>query len=360
MEKEIRQWLAFSRVRGLERIPLGGVFERFGSPGEIFSADRASLELVSPAFAKAVREFKAWDWADRELALIQEKGVDVVTFNDPRYPPLLRQIHDPPCLLYARGRFYDGALPAVAIVGTRRPSHYGLKMAESVARDLASFGVVVVSGMARGCDAAAHRGALAGKGFTVAVLGTGVDLCYPRENARLYEEIAEQGLLLSEYPLSTPPVARNFPRRNRIISGLSHGVLVAEAPLRSGSLMTARLALGYDREVFAVPGQALNSKGTGGTSLIKNGAAHLAGAADVMEALSLVYTPPQDEGSGAGPAFAADERVVWKALGADVLHIDAIAERTGFAAPKVSAILLGMELKGLIEQKPGKCFVRNF
>lgn len=358
-EKDIRHWLAFSRVRGLERFSLSGIFERFGSPAAIFAESRAGLELFSSEFARVVKDFDSWGWVDKELRLIGDKGAEVITFCDPRYPPLLKRIYDPPCLLYVKGRPYDGSLPAVAIVGTRRPSHYGLKMAETIGRDLASCGVTVVSGMARGCDAAAHRGALSAGGFTVAVLGTGIDLAYPKENAGLYDRIAAEGLLISEYPISTPPVPRNFPRRNRIISGLSHGVLVVEAPLRSGSLMTARLALDYNREVFAVPGQAMSPKSAGGNSLIKDGAALIENAADVMEALSLIYEPPKEEGKGAGPAFAADERTVWKTLAVDAIHIDDIAERTGFPVTKVSALLLGLELRGLVGQMPGKCFIRK-
>ncbi len=360
MVNDIKHWLALSRVRAQERFSPGKVFEVFGSAAGIFAGNRASLERVSASFAKAVEGFGSWDWVDKELGLIEEKGVDVITFSDPRYPPLLKQICDPPCLLYAKGRPYGGGLPAVAIVGTRRPSHYGLRMAEVIAKDLASLGVVVVSGMARGCDAAAHRGALAADGFTVAVLGTGVDLCYPKENRQLYEQIAEKGLLLSEFPISTPPVPYNFPQRNRIISGLALGVLVVEAPLRSGSLMTARLALDYDREVFAVPGQAATPKSSGGNKLIKDGAALIETAADVMEALSLSYALPEEEEKEAGPALAPDERAVWKALGTDLLHIDSIAGRAGLPVVKVSALLLGMELKGLVEQKPGKCFLRKF
>ncbi len=360
MEKETRDWLAFSLVRGLDKFPLREVFERFDTPAEIFRADASELGCVSAELAKGVKAFDAWERADRELELVKEKGLEVIAFTDPRYPPLLKQINDPPCLLYAKGRFYDPALPAVSIVGTRRPSHYGLRMAESIARELASFGVVVVSGMARGCDSAAHMGALAGHGHTVAVLGTGADLCYPRENAELYERIAEQGLLLSEFPVSAPPVPYNFPRRNRIISGLAHGVLVIEAPVRSGSLMTARLALDYNREVLAVPGHAGTPKGAGANRLIKDGAALVESAADVMEALSLVYTPPEEERKEAGPKFTDDERAVWKAIGTELLHIDEIAAATGFQVTKASAVLLGMELKGFIEQKPGKRYLRRF
>jgi DNA processing protein len=195
----------------------------------------------------------------------------------------------------------------------------------------------------------------------VAVLGTGADLAYPKEHTKLYEEIAEKGLVLSEYPLSTPPLPQNFPRRNRIISGLAHGVLVVEAPLRSGSLMTARLALDYNREVFAVPGHAAGPKSSGVNKLIKDGAALIESAADVMEALSLTYCPPEENApEKSAPKLSSDERAVYKTLGTELLHIDDIAGLCGFPVIKVSSLLLGMELRGLVEQKPGKCFLRRF
>ena len=361
VDKDIRHWLALSRVKGLERFSLSGVFERFGSPADIFAQSRTSLGLFSAEFAKSIEAFDSWDWGDKEMRLVEERSVDVIGFTDQRYPPLLRQICDPPCMLYAKGSAYDPLRPAVSIVGTRRPSHYGLRMAETIARELAGAGVVVVSGMARGCDGAAHIGALSAKGFTVAVLGTGVDLAYPKEHEKLYGQIAENGLVLSEYPLSTPPLPHNFPRRNRIISGLAHGVLVVEAPLRSGSLMTARLALDYNREVFAVPGQAASPKSSGVNRLIKDGAALVESAADVMEALSLTYRPPEVKVSQQSALkLSSDERVVYKALGTELLHIDDIAGLSAFPVIKVSSLLLSMELRGLVEQKPGKCFLRKF
>lgn len=348
-------------VKGLERFSLSGVFERFGSPAEIFAESRASLELFSADFARCIKAFDSWDRVEKEMRLVEEAGADVIAFTDPEYPPLLREIHDPPCMLYAKGSAYEHFRPAVAIVGTRRPSHYGLRMAERIAGELAAAGVVVVSGMARGCDGAAHRGALSAGGFTVAVLGTGVDLAYPKEHEKLYGEIAEKGLVLSEYPLSMPPLPHNFPRRNRIISGLSHGVLVVEAPLRSGSLMTARLALDYNREVFAVPGHAASPKSSGVNKLIKDGAALIESAADVMEALSLTYRPPEEKApKESAPKLSSDERAVYKALGTELLHIDDIASIAGFPVIKVSTLLLGMELRGLVEQKPGKCFLKRF
>lgn len=355
--KALKYWLALSRVRGIGQFDLKGVMERFGSPEEIFSAPSRLLEAFSFVFAEAVREFSAWEWAERELELIEERKVTVVTFLDPRFPPLLRQICDPPCLLYMKGAGRDLSAPSVAVVGTRRPSHYGLRMAEDIAKGLASSGVTVVSGMARGCDTAAHNGAIASGGATAAVLGTGVDVAYPKENNRLYEEICGKGVLISEFPLATPPLPHHFLMRNRIISGLSLGVVVVEAPRRSGALMTARLALEYNREVMAVPGQATSLKSAGTNGLIKDGAQLVEGASDVLKALSIPFSAAPLEKER--PRVGGEEGEVLKALGDDPAHIDMITERTGLPPARISSILLGMEIKGMVKQFPGKRFSRR-
>lgn len=358
-KERLKYWLALSRVKGLERFVLKGLLERFGSPEEIFREKKAALEAFSSAFADAVGGFDSWAWVEKEIGLIERHGIEAAVFDGPGYPPILKEIYDPPCLLYMKGRPYDYSRPAVAVVGTRRPSHYGLKMAETISTELAAAGVVIVSGMARGCDTAAHKGALASKGTTAAVLGTGIDIAYPRENRPVYDEIGEKGLLISEYPVSTPPVPQNFPRRNRIISGLSRGVLVVEAPLRSGSLMTARLALGYNREVLAVPGQATSPKSAGANRLIKDGAVLVECAKDVLDAFSIGYAAHWEGAKETGPVPEGDERLVFRALGSDPLHIDSITEITGLSAVKTSTLLLEMELKGMITQCPGKCFIRR-
>ncbi|MBI5902717.1 MAG: DNA-protecting protein DprA [Deltaproteobacteria bacterium] len=355
--KSLKYWLALSRVRGIGQFDLNGVMERFGSPEEIFTAPGRILEAFSSVFAGAVKEFSAWEWAERELGLIDERKVTVVTFMDPRFPPLLRQICDPPCLLYMKGAGCDFGAPAVAVVGTRRPSHYGLRMAEDIAKGLASAGVTVVSGMARGCDTAAHNGAIASGGATVAILGTGVDVAYPKENGKLYDMIRGKGALISEFPLATPPLPHNFLMRNRIISGLSLGVVVVEAPRRSGALMTARLALEYNREVMAVPGQATSLKSAGTNGLIRDGAQLVESASDVLKALAIPFSAAPLEKER--PRVGGEEGEVLKAIGDDPAHIDMITERTGFPAARISSILLGMEIKGMVKQLPGKRFLRR-
>lgn len=356
----MRYWIALSRMKGIQR-RVRGLAGSFTGPEEVFAA-AGSDEGVDPALAKEIRGFRDWDSVDRELDLLDEKGIRVVAFDDSDYPDLLKEIDDPPCILYARGRFPDEALPTVAVVGTRRPTPYGRKTAEALSESLASAGVVVVSGMARGCDSYAHKGALSAGGLTVAVLGTGVDRVYPGENNKLYDSICEKGLVLSEFPPGTPPFAGNFPRRNRIISGLSLGVVVVEAPTRSGSLMTARLSLEYNREVFAVPGPVTSAKSTGTNYLIKQGAALVEDAGDVMEGLAIISRAPaaaagQKASTG---SLTPDQRLVWGTLDpVEPVHIDGITERTGLAVARVSTVLLEMELKGLVEQHPGKTFIRS-
>ena len=250
----------------------------------------------------------------------------------------------------------------MAVVCTRRPSHYGLSMAGPLGRDLGLMGVTVASGMARGCDTAAHAGALSSAGLTAAVLGTGIDTAYPRENKRLYVEIAEKGLLITEFPFSTPPLPRNFPQRNRIIAGISKGVVVVEAPLRSGALMTARLALGYNRDVLSVPGQAGSGKNAGTNRLIKEGAALVESAADCMEALGIepvLRAQASDTDSGPSGPVGPEERLVFEALSSP-MHIDALAKKAGLSISRACSLLLEMELKGLIVQRPGKLFLKRF
>lgn len=360
VESTLKHWLALSRVKGIGRFPIAEILERFGTIEAVFAGSKAVLDAYATGFAAPIKAFDDWGWVDREIALVKEAGARVVPFDDPEYPPLLREIPDAPALLYFKGGRCDYEAPSVAIVGTRRPTHYGLKVSETLARDLASAGVTIISGMARGCDTYAHRGALSVGGFTVAVLGTGVDVPYPGENAKLYNEIIEKGLVVSEYPMGTPPVGYNFPKRNRIISGVSDGVVVAEAPLRSGALMTARLSLDYNREVLAAPGQITSGRSAGTNRLIKEGAAIVTSVDDIFEALSITVSPREENDAQKGKReIAGDELLVWKALKDEALHIDDIAGVTSLSAAKASAVLLQMELKGLVRQETGKKFSKR-
>lgn len=355
-ERRLKYWLALSMIRGIERVNAGSLLELFGGPEEVLNASPEALGMFSAAFAKSVAAFKDWDRVEKERELAGSRGARIVTYEDPLYPSALKRTFDPPCVLYMLGNVYRDEAPAVAVVGTRHPSHYGTLMAETLGRDLGYSGVTVVSGMARGCDTSAHKGALKAGGFTAAVLGTGADVVYPPESKKLYAEIIEKGVIISEFPMGTQPLSYNFPKRNRIISGLSLGVAVVEAPLRSGSLMTARLALEYGREVFAFPGQVNSIKSSGTNRLIKDGAMLIEGAKDITDALSLSTSEkPMEELI----LPEGDEKLLYEAIGEELVHIDKLIEKTGLSVARTSMLLLDMELKGIVEQKPGKSFMRR-
>ncbi len=321
---------------------------------------------LEPGLETALKNFNEWQWVDSELTRIERAGIRLITMLDPEYPLSLRSIPDPPLLLYSKGNISTlTAGEAVAIVGTRQPTHYGLQVSESLGRDLASMGLLIVSGMARGCDMAAHKGALGAEGSTVAVLGTGLDRCYPPEARELYKEIGEKGLLLSEFPLGTGPMPYNFPQRNRIISGLSRGVIVVEAPLRSGAMMTARLALRHNRDLFAVPGPLGAEKSKGPNSLIQGGALLVETASDILKRWGLEPVPLKNSKRAVGPDIGTvpahgNEALVFKSLEAGPLSIDALAAVLGLKVQDLGGLLLEMELKGLITQGPGKIFTRRF
>ena len=303
-------------------------------------------------------------------------GAEVVSFEDPAYPGQLKQIYDPPVVLYVRGNVAAISQPGIAIVGTRHPTPYGLGMAERLSCDLAARGLVIFSGMARGVDTAGHRGAMAGKGKTVAVLGTGIDVAYPKENTRLSEQIlAQGGALVSEFPMATFAAPQNFPIRNRIISGLSIGVLVVEAAEYSGTRITARCALEQSRDVFAVPGNVTNKGSWGPNTLIKQGAKLVATWDDVWEELPphvrLALEPaPGNESQAGGMAslfgetdLPPHEKKIFALLKADeATHIDEIVERleTELSSSEIFAALFELELAGKVKQLPGKNFVKAF
>jgi DNA processing protein len=296
--------------------------------------------------------------------------------DDPAYPPQLRQIYDPPLILYVRGNDAVISQPGIALVGTRHPTPYGLGMAERLACDLAARGLVIFSGMARGVDTAGHRGALAGKGKTVAVFGTGVDVAYPKENTRLVGQVlAAEGAVISEFPMGTFAAPQNFPIRNRIISGISLGVLVVEAAEYSGTRITARCALEQSRDVYAVPGNVTNKNSWGPNTLIKQGAKLVATWEDVWEELPTdVRLRLQPEGAGESQAaltaslfqeseLPPHEKKIFALLKADeATHIDEIVERLepGLSSSEIFAALFELELAGKVKQLPGKNFVKSF
>jgi len=371
MGADVREWIALSLVAGVGSRTALRLLERFGSPADVFAASRSELQAcgVEDEVIDRIGSAQSRQRAEEEWTRVTRLGAEVLTFEDPRYPPLLRRIYDPPIVLYALGRLEVLSAPLLAIVGTRRPTPYGVNVATQLARDLAARGVTIVSGFARGIDAAAHRGALEAKGTTVAVLGTGLDQVYPREHRALAEQIRQQGVLVTEFPTGVAPLPQNFPFRNRIISGMSLGVVVVEAAEHSGSLITARLALEQDREVFAVPGPITSPRSYGPNYLIKCGAKLVQYWRDVVEELprevrAEILRRESDVAptTPAQPELPLDEpaRRVLELLHVDVpTHIDELLLRSGLPVPELMRVLLELEVRDRIRQLPGKQFVKK-
>lgn len=353
------------------------LLERFGSASAVFHARRTELESlrVRPETIESLikREFE--EKAGQELERVKAIGGDILILDDGSYPSHLREIADPPITLYVRGD-WQGCfeLPGVAVIGSRMCSTYGENAAEMLSRDLASRGICIISGLARGIDTAAHKGALRGGGRTVAVLGTGIDAVYPKENTRLVREILDSGgALVSQFPLGTPPLKDNFPYRNRIISGLSLGVLIVEATERSGSLITARLATEQNREVMAVPGNITSRNSIGTNYLIKAGAKLVQQWQDVVAELpsevAANILPPKIEeepsdkprGTEAPPAdLKENEKKVWQQLSADEpVHIDVLMVSSGLSFGDLNAALVSLDIRDLIRVLPGKHYARR-
>jgi DNA processing protein len=351
-------------IPGLGNIALKNLLERFKDPETILKASFSELKDVP-----GVRKETAWDIVHRrmeidpsnELEKIKRVGACLITYSDPAYPAVLREIHDPPMLLYAKGQIIPNNRTFVSLVGSRNPTHYGLKAAEMISQGLARRGLGVVSGMARGIDSAAHWGCMSGKGFTIAVVGTGIDRTYPASNKKLFHEITEKGAVLSEFPLGTPPKPIHFPIRNRIISGLSKAVIVVEATKNSGSLITAAQALEQGREVFAVPGSIHSFKSRGCHFLIKQGAHLVENADDILEALGMnqPYIPKTDTFTNEVVSLTSEsEKIIYNLIGDYPMHIDQIAGQGNLEPKEVASTLTRMELKGMIRQLPGKMFIR--
>ena len=371
------EWLALSLTPGLGATRSRHLVERFQSVAEVFRASLTELEaagLPAPA-AQAIGTGKSLEAAEQELVRAASAGAQVITLDDPAYPPMLRQIYDPPVVLYVRGDVAVLSQPAIAVVGTRHPTPYGMGMAERLACDLANAGLVITSGLARGVDASGHRGAIHAKGRSVAVFGTGVDVVYPRENGRIADSLLSLGgALISEFALGTFAAPQNFPIRNRIISGMSLGVLVVEAGEYSGTRITARCALEQGREVYAVPGNVTNRLSWGPNTLIKQGAKLVATWEDVFEELpsevKRILKPVQPESSPPataslfeGEKLSPHEKLIFSHLKKDEpTHIDELVERLEpqVSSSEIFAALFELELAGKIRQLPGKNFVKSF
>jgi DNA processing protein len=362
-------WLALSLTPGLASRLSARLLRRFESPEGVFRASVAQLEechLPAPV-VKAVAKKEAFKRAEKELVGIRRiAGCRLINWTEPEYPQSLLQIYDPPVMLYLRGDPQILNLPSLGIVGTRKPTLYGSQMAERLGRELAARGVVIVSGMARGIDAIGHQGAMAVSGRAIGILGTGIDVCYPKENKKLYEKVLERGAILSEFPLGTYPAPENFPMRNRIVAGMPLGVVVVEGAQYSGSLITARLAMEFGREVFGVPGNVTQPVSFAPNQLIKQGAKLVTNAEDVIEELptpvrATLVQAEQPEAEQRNLVLAASlngaEKKLYEMLSADEpKHIDGIVERSGLNSSVVLATLFDLEMKGIIRQLPGKQF----
>ena len=372
-------WLALRMVPGLGARTAAKLLERFRTPGAIFRASRSELEAagVGGGLAQTIVSGCAFEDAATQRQKIEASAAVALPVTDPRYPARLREIFDPPILLFARGRLELLANLMLAIVGTRRPTPYGVAVTERLAADLGRVGLTIVSGMARGIDTAAHRGALAVGAGTVAMLGCGADVVYPTENRKLAERMIETGLLISEFPMGSPAYPQNFPIRNRTISGISAGVLVVEGAQYSGSAITARLALEQGREVFAVPGNVTSKMSWGPNLLIKQGAKLVQDFNDVLEELSpadrrwlAALRQPELCGEGEqpaaarpalpeGPAGVVAGRVLSRLKVDAALQMDDLLESLEeFTSSEIIAALFELEMMGAVRQLAGKNFVK--
>lgn len=354
MDAELDAWVGLSRISGLGSEGLRKLLQAFGSPSAVYGASVSALSrYVKPAVAQAIAQ--GLDEADlaETRAWLQTPGNSILTVADADYPSVLLNIPDPPLLLYVKGHRELLGRPALAVVGSRNATAQGVSHAEAFSQTLGAAGLTIVSGMAYGIDAAAHRGSLPEAGSSIAVVGTGLDRIYPAAHRELAHWLARDGALISEFPLGTPPLAGNFPRRNRIISGLSLGCLVVEASLQSGSLITARMALEQGREVFAIPGSIHSPQAKGCHALIKQGAKLVESAQDILEDLGWQKTLAQ-------PTEKTEENghPLLEHLGFDPITMDELGQRSGLTIDALSAILLQLELDGMVASMPGGSYQR--
>ena len=353
---EWRPWLALRMVHGVGPIVFQSLLHAFGTPTAVFEASPHALECagVRSDLAHAIHGFDGWRAVDEQVERLARSGATLLTWNDPLYPVNLRQIHDPPPFLFVHGKLEARDATAVAVVGSRQVSAYGLRVAREISEGLVRYGVCVVSGMARGTDAQAHWTALRAGGRTIAVLGSGIDVVYPSEHHALFQAISRQGAVVTELMMGTQPDAENFPNRNRIISGLALGTVIIEATDKSGSLITATLAAEQGRDVFAVPG-AIGERTRGTHRLIREGAKLTERAEDVLEEIA-----PQllSRAAVRGPVeVTPTEAAILECMRHETVHIDTIITRSRLAVATVLQALLDLELKGVVQQLPGKQFV---
>jgi DNA processing protein len=343
--------VALQRLKGVDRAVKRRLMESENRISNLFlGKTRFSDEVVY----RKIISFKDWKDIDRDIQKVQNMGAEILTIRDPGYPTQLRNVPDAPLVLYKKGQLKVGP-ETIAIVGSRNASFESVNMAEKIAQTLSFLGITVISGLARGVDAAAHRGALKEKGKTVGVLGCGIDICYPSENRSLFEKVGQEGSVLTEYSPGEPPLQHHFPARNRIIAGLSKGVLVVEASRRSGSLITARLGLEYGREVMAVPGSIFEEEYKGANALIKQGAKLIDGIDDIIATCFPNISVKKDKRVD----LSDNERYIYEIIGSQKIHVDEIIEKSGMETRHVMAILTSLELKDTIRGIPGGFYLRK-
>lgn len=342
---------------------LWSLVNHFGSPRAAWEAsvkDLSGAPGVGNEGPEGLARRRSLLDPEEEVARLQSLGITFICHTDPAYPKNLLEIYDPPPVIFLKGHLKPTDDLAIAVVGARKASPYGLVVAEKLAKDLAAVGITVVSGMARGIDAAAHKGALAGGGRTIAVLGCGVDIVYPRENRRLMDNIINDGAVISEFPPGAAPEPWHFPVRNRIISGLTRGTVVVEAAEGSGALITAEFALEQGRDVMAVPGNVVNALSRGPHLLIKQGARLVEGAGDILDELGLEKLFPVREAGGEGMVkMSKEEEMLYGLLSLDPVSLDELIDKSGLLPQKAMAALMYLEIKGLVRQMPGKFFART-
>jgi DNA processing protein len=356
--------LTLLSVQGVGSYRIRSLVGHFGSPKTILQAkpkDLIQVDGIDEKIAYCISSKVDKKFADEQLNKIQKYKVQIVSYWDSEYPKLLKKIYDPPVLIYVKGRIEDDDQNRIAIVGTRSPTNYGNTIACRISDDLAKNGITIVSGMARGIDTQAHWGAIKGGGKTIAVLGSGLDVIYPSENLNLSAEIAESGALISEFSMGTEPTGGHFPRRNRIISGLSLGTVVVEAGERSGALITAFMALDQGREVFAVPGDIRSNNSKGTHRLIKEGARLIEGTEDIFSEIPQ-WNNKKEKKENLDSIISRlnkTERMMWDVLSDEPRHIDQISTEINVTTSEALVLLLSMELKNCVKQLSGMMFVRS-
>jgi len=361
-------FIALNLVEGVGPVRARSLLEHFGDAPKILAASKSELLRVRNVGDDVAENISGWEKSidlAGELKRISDFGCHVLIQSDENYPASLREIYDPPLVLYVKGELTTKDKNAVAMVGSRQTTHYGLETARKLAYQLAYVGVTVVSGGARGIDTAAHQGALSAKGRTIAVLGTGINLIFPTENAELFERIAANGAVITQFPFNRPADKQSFPIRNRIVAGMTLGTVVVEANLSSGALITANFATEYGRQIFAVPGRIDSPRSKGCHELIKKGAKLCEGAEDVLSEFEYLF-PASNRAPSAGetgvlPALelSVNEQAVYGALSEEASTIDEVIRRSGLPSSAVSATLFGLEMKRIVRQLPGKLFVKQ-